>query len=322
MFDGEAFGAEIVDVVKSYVARATEPLLARIDALEKRIAEMPVPKDGKDGAPGRDGRDGVDGKDGAPGERGDAGPQGERGEIGPQGERGEQGLQGERGLAGERGDAGPQGERGEIGPQGERGEQGLQGERGLAGERGDAGPQGERGEIGPQGERGEQGLQGERGLAGERGPEGPRGKLPMVKGWADGVYYEGDVVTHLGSVWQAQKDTGRAPGHEDWIELVQRGADARGFTVRGTWNDTEEYGKNDIVMLNASSFVALSDSPGPCPGDGWQLWAGAGKTGKPGPKGDRGEKGAAGNDAASVIAFYDDNGVKVLTLGDGQELRA
>jgi hypothetical protein len=144
----------------------------------------------------------------------------------------------------------------------------------------------------------------------------------MVKSWSDGVYYEGDVVAHLGSIWQAQKDTGRAPGHEDWIELVQRGADARGFTVRGTWSETEDYAKNDIVMLNASSFVAISDEPGPCPGDGWHLWAGAGKTGKPGPKGDTGEKGRAGNDAPSVIAFYDKDGVKVLTLGDGQEFRA
>lgn len=321
MFDGEAFGAEIVDVVKGYVERATAPLLARIDALEKQIAELPAPKDGKDGAPGRDGRDGIDGKDGESGAIGEPGPQGQQGERGEKGDQGETGPRGEKGDPGERGEAGPQGERGE---RGEKGEVGAAGERGERGEPGESivGPQGERGEKGDPGEAGPRGEKGDVGAIGERGPEGPCGKLPVVKGWVDGVYYEGDVVTHLGSIWQAQKDTGRAPGHEDWVELVQRGADARGFTVRGTWNESEDYAKNDIVMLNASSFVAINDEPGPCPGDGWQLWAGAGKTGKPGPRGDRGEKGAAGNDAASIIAFYDDNGVKVLTLGDGQELRA
>jgi hypothetical protein len=49
MFDGKAFGVEIVGVVKSHVERTVAPLLAKIDALEKQIREMPVPKDGIDG---------------------------------------------------------------------------------------------------------------------------------------------------------------------------------------------------------------------------------------------------------------------------------
>lgn len=54
MFDGQAFGQEIVAAVKAHVGRTVEPLLARMEALEKRLGEMPVPQDGP---PGRDGKD-------------------------------------------------------------------------------------------------------------------------------------------------------------------------------------------------------------------------------------------------------------------------
>ncbi|RWR28834.1 hypothetical protein D2T31_12030 [Sinirhodobacter populi] len=59
MIDAKAFGEELAAVVKS----ATAPLIAenralaaRLDAMEKRLAEMPAPKDGQDGAPGADGK--------------------------------------------------------------------------------------------------------------------------------------------------------------------------------------------------------------------------------------------------------------------------
>lgn len=68
----EAFGIKMIDAVKSYVARATAAIDLRIDALEKlvndvsarlpdidkvirdAVASMPVPKDGRDGDPGKD----------------------------------------------------------------------------------------------------------------------------------------------------------------------------------------------------------------------------------------------------------------------------
>ncbi|MBN8292823.1 hypothetical protein JI664_12685 [Rhodobacter sp. NTK016B] len=50
MIDPQAFGAELAAIVKG----ATAPLIARIDALEKALAERPEP------AAGRDGRDGAD----------------------------------------------------------------------------------------------------------------------------------------------------------------------------------------------------------------------------------------------------------------------
>lgn len=43
--DGQAFGAEIVEIVKGYVDKAVTPLLARIDGLEQRIKDLPAPVD-------------------------------------------------------------------------------------------------------------------------------------------------------------------------------------------------------------------------------------------------------------------------------------
>ena len=60
MFDGKAFGEELVGVVKGYVDRATAPLLERIGELENRqpepiermvgeaVAKIPLPRDGND----------------------------------------------------------------------------------------------------------------------------------------------------------------------------------------------------------------------------------------------------------------------------------
>ena len=66
MIDAKAFGEELAGIVKA----ATAPLLARIEVLERALAELPEP------AAGKDGRDGADGKDGAPGARGEPGRDG------------------------------------------------------------------------------------------------------------------------------------------------------------------------------------------------------------------------------------------------------
>ena len=55
MFDGAAFGKEMVDIVKGYFERSVAPLLSRLDALEKR-----EPIKGLDGSSGKDGADGKD----------------------------------------------------------------------------------------------------------------------------------------------------------------------------------------------------------------------------------------------------------------------
>jgi hypothetical protein len=76
----------------------------------------------------------------------------------------------------------------------------------------------------------------------------------------------------------------------------------------------------NIVALNGSSFLARVDDPGPCPGEGWQLIASAGKQGKPGPKGDpgepgaRGERGLPGQPAPTVLGWKIDRASYSVTL--------
>jgi Collagen triple helix repeat (20 copies) len=265
--------------------------------------------------------------------RGPAGPEGEAvrgqpgpmGQVGPQGGRGERGADGEQGKEGPQGPPGPQGLAGEAGPQGPQGAegpqggQGPQGDVGPAGAIGPAGPAGERGadgqsvkgdagapgEPGARGEPGPQGPVGERGERGFEGPPGPRGEpgeLPVVKAWApDTVHYLGAVVTHLGALWQVQRDTGQAPPHSDFLCLARAGrdgADGRTPQVRGLWQADGVYHQLDLVSLNGSSFIARKDAPGSCPGDDWQLIVSQGKQGKPGEPGAPGERGMPGERGA------------------------
>jgi len=153
--------------------------------------------------------------------------------------------------------------------------------------------------------------------AGERGPPGPQGKMQLAKAWSDGVHYEGNIVTHRGSTYQAARDTGREPPHDDWTCLASigdAGADGRSFTVRGTWDAAAEYQALDVAVLGGSSFVARHDAPGVCPGDGWQLIASQGKRGQ---QGEAGQRGVGLPGPALVSASIDDTGLVVLRNADG-----
>ena len=98
----------------------------------------------------------------------------------------------------------------------------------------------------------------------------------------------------MGGTWQARCDTTRSPPHDDWFCIAAKGVDAAMPKVIGTFNEAAVYQRLNIVALGGSSFIARRDQPGPCPGEGWQLIASAGKPGKPGPKGERGERGEPG----------------------------
>jgi hypothetical protein len=140
-------------------------------------------------------------------------------------------------------------------------------------------------------------------LRGAAPPPTPR--FPSVRTWtADTVYHEGDVVAFSGATYQATKDTARAPGSRDWVCLAIAGA---GFTVRGTYDGNEEYKHLDVVMVNGSSFVALRDWPGSCPGDGWHLLASRGSRGNRGESGARGIMGLRGErgEAAPTIRSWE-----------------
>ena len=81
------------------------------------------------------------------------------------------------------------------------------------------------------------------------------------------------------------------------------------------------------MLVNGSSFVALRDSPGTCPGSGWQLIAAAGTDGKDGatgPQGERGEHGSIGprdEPAPTITGWRVDRAAyaAVPLLSDGSE---
>jgi hypothetical protein len=125
------------------------------------------------------------------------------------------------------------------------------------------------------------------------------------------VHYTGDVVVHDGSVYQARKDTGKEPGHQDWILLARAGrdgCDGRSPRLRGPFNVNEKYAQFDVVEYDGGSFVAIRDiNPGTIPGeDGWQTMAkrgGKGPVGETGPQGRKGERGAPGEAAPTIVSW-------------------
>ena len=168
----------------------------------------------------------------------------------------------------------------------------------------------------------EKGAMGPPGPSGPRGEQGPPGKLPLVKLWMpETVYYEGDVVAYDGGTFQAKRDTGQPPSHADWICLATAGRDGNSITVRGTFNETQEYRRLDVVARNGGSFVALKDVPGPCPGAGWQLLASQGKRGVAGERGERGQQGNPGLSGATIRDWKIDRARYVATpvMSDGRE---
>jgi hypothetical protein len=210
---------------------------------------------------------------------------------------------------------------GPAGPQGERGERGEPGEAvvGPPGEQGIPGPPGEsiEGPPGPQGPPGES----IEGAVGPRGEAGPPGKFAAPKAWQRGVHYESDLVTHAGSSWCAMRDTAEEPPHEDWCCVAERGADGRTPTFRGAWKAASAYEALDVVMCDGSSFVALCEAPGACPGANWRLLAAHGKSGPPGAPGPQGERGYPGMPGVSPAALeVDGEGLLTLRLGDGTRL--
>ena len=121
--DIKAMMAEIAPVIREFTEAAVQPVMARLDALEKQLANLPTPRDGKDGEPGPKGEKGDTGSgidsidvnlidDGATAvftfTSGDiersfevplpAGPRGADGDPGEKGDKGDPGKDGRDGL--------------------------------------------------------------------------------------------------------------------------------------------------------------------------------------------------------------------------------
>jgi hypothetical protein len=120
---------------------------------------------------------------------------------------------------------------------------------------------------------------------------------------------------------RAKRDTGQPPSHAHWICLAAAGRDGKTIAVRGTFNETAEYHRLDVVALNGGSFIALKDAPGPCPGSGWQLIASQGKRGVAGARGERGPQGNPGLSGATIRDWKIDRARYVVTpvMSDGHE---
>jgi len=143
----------------------------------------------------------------------------------------------------------------------------------------------------------------------------PQAHFPLVRAWEDRVHYEGAVVACGGATWQATRDTGREPPHEDWALLAApgaTGADAYAGEVRGQWQPHGSYRKGDLVALNGSEWRARHDDPGPLPGAGWALAA------KRGSRGEQGERGEPGKPGADIAAWQIDGYRITPVMSDGR----
>jgi hypothetical protein len=237
----KALADGLILAVKTLVRAVEDALAQRIAGLEKRVAEMPVPKDGapgQDGAPGKDGRDGVDGKDGAdgmPGADGKDGAPGRDGVDGVPGKDGMDGKDGPAGIDGKDGTPGRDGENGRNGADGKDGAPGVDGKDGRDGINGQEGKSISAEEIDLIVQRHVQAqvekavsllpkaIDGAAGRDGVDGRDGDPGRdaahieiLPSIDHAK--AYPRGTYATHRGGLWRAYQQT---IGEKGWECLVR-----------------------------------------------------------------------------------------------------
>jgi hypothetical protein len=138
------------------------------------------------------------------------------------------------------------------------------------------------------------------------------GKLPVAKTWQpESVSYQAEFVSHDGALWQACRDTAQAPGGSDWVCVARHGRDAITPTVRGAYDVNDSYAALDIVSFDGSAYIAKSNDPGLCPGEGWEPLSTRGRRGRRGesvrgPQGEKGVKGDKGDDALEIVNWHID----------------
>lgn len=344
-FDGEAFGQQMAETVRDYVAAALGPLRAENEALRARITVLEergqaVPEKGERGEPGEPGQPGRD-----------ADPEETRALVQrevaaavaalPPPERGEKGEPGESGQPGRNAD--PEETRALVQREVAAAVAALpppeRGEKGDVGERGEPGPQGHAGEPGRDGVDGKDGV----GLAdalinregalvltmtdgrmkdlgvivGRDGADGAPGE-PGRDG-QDGRDLESLEVTQSGATIELAFQIGETRSiYEIELPAGPAGADGKDAypgQALGLFDPKREYRALDVVSLNGSEWRAKHDNPGELPGPGWMLSASRGK------RGEKGEPGEAGRAGAELVAAYVRDGELVLLCEGGTEIK-
>jgi hypothetical protein len=183
------------------------------------------------------------------------------------------------------------------------------------------------GPVGPAGPPGAPGPKGDTGATGPAGPQGPAGTsgLNYQGSYAAGVVYAlHDVVTFGGSSYVSLTGGNQAntPGvASQWAVLAQGGTGGVGSGVgvayQGTYSSTANYGLNDLVTFQGSSYISLiagnhGNTPNATPGAWGVMALGAvgiqgpqgltGATGPPGATGPAGPTGAPGPTGATGAA--------------------
>lgn len=248
--DGEAFGREVVDIVRGYVEREIAPLKSENEGLKARLAELearPLPEKGEKGdagVPGQDGKD-VDHSivkqfvidevakavaELPPPERGEKGDPGERGEKGDAGDPGRDGTNGKDGRGvkdllidreGQLVATMDDGEMKNLGP--------------VVGKDGRDGKDGERGADGFSLESFDVEALDERTIALKFAGNGQSHSYELafpVMVYRDvykagETYTRGDVVTWGGSLWHCNAETKDKPGTDAWTLAAKKGRDGK-----------------------------------------------------------------------------------------------
>jgi hypothetical protein len=187
-----------------------------------------------------------------------------------------------RGLRGPQGDPGVDGD---PGPKGDPGADGAPGPKGDPGDPGADGAPGPQGAPGPKGDQGDQGADGAKWWSGTGVPDPGIG--------ADGDYYladdTGDVYAKAAGAWAFDTNiTG------------PDGTPGAAYTYRGTWVDSSEYCKNDVVQWNDQSYIYTFSEclafQEPGVSTLWQEFIYGAERGSTGPTGPTGPSGATGQD--------------------------
>lgn len=314
MFDGQAFGAEVVRAVKGHIDAQVRPLVEKLAAMERRLEALSEARSGyreltatvinrsgelvlsySDGSSANVGI--VVGRDGKDGES----------IIGPPGES----IKGDPGPAGRDGES-IKGDPGEPGPPGQDGES-IKGDPGVDGKDGES-IKGDRGETGSDGVSIDQGViedghlvlkltDGRSLNAGS--VQGPPGK--------DGTSIKGDP----GPPGESIKGDPGDPG-ADGVSIIEGVVDDGQLVLR----------LSNGRVLNAGLVRGPAGEPGESikgdqgpPGEnGMSIKGNPGEDGAPGRDG---EPGIDGKDGASIVAAeIDDGGQLILRTTEGQVLHA